>query len=145
MNWGHKITIVFIGFAALIGTMVYKCTQQQYDLVSEDYYNQELKYQDKIDGSKQAATISPVTISQTTSDVIIKMPGELKGETVEGEVWLYCASKAADDVKLPLNVGYDGMMHINKNKMAASNYIAKITWSSDNKNYYKELPLIVSR
>jgi len=145
MNWGHKITIVFIGFAALIGTMVYKCTQQQYDLVSDDYYNQELKYQDKIDGSKHAAAISPVTISQTASDVIIKMPGELKGDAFEGEVWLYCASKAADDVKLPLHVGDDGMMHINKNKIAGSRYTAKITWSSDNKNYYKELPLIVSR
>ena len=145
MNWGHKITIVFVAFAVLIGTMVYKCTQQQYDLVSEDYYNQELKYQDKIDGSKLAATISPVTIAHTESDVIIKMPGELKGEAVEGEVWLYCASKASNDVKLPLNVGYDGMMHINKNKIAGSSYTAKITWSSDNKKYYKELPLIVSR
>lgn len=145
MNWGYKITIVFVGFAVLIGTLVYKCTQQQYDLVSEDYYDQELKYQDKIDGSKQAAAISPVIISQTKSDVIIQMPGELKGEAIEGEVWLYCASRASDDIKLPLNVGYDGMMHINKSKIAGSNYTAKITWSSGNNKYYKELPLIVSR
>lgn len=145
MNWGYKLTIVFVGFALLIGTLVYKCTQQQYDLVSEDYYDQELKYQDKIDGSKQAATISPVTILQTANDVIIKMPEELKGEAIEGEVWLYCASKASDDLKLPLNVGYDGIMNVSKNKIAGSNYTAKISWSSGSVKYYKELPFIVSR
>lgn len=145
MNWGHKVTIVFVGFALLIGTLVYKCTQQQYDLVSEDYYDQELKYQDKIDGSKQAASISPVTISQTASDVIIKMPEELKGEAMEGEVWLYCASKASNDLKLPLNIDYDGIMSINKNKISGSNYTAKISWSSGKDKYYKELPIIISR
>ena len=145
MNWGHKVTILFVGFALLIGTLVYKCTQQQYDLVSEDYYDQELKYQEKIDGSKQAATISPVTISQTANDLIIKMPEELKGEAIEGEVWLYCASKASYDLELPLDIGYDGVMHINKNKIAGSNYTAKITWSSGSDKYYKELPIIVSR
>jgi hypothetical protein len=145
MSWGYKVTILFVGFAVMIGTLVYKCTQQHYDLVSADYYDQELKYQDKIDGSKQAAAISPVTISQTENDVVIQMPAELKGEAMQGEVWLYCASNAADDIRLPLQVNYDGIMHINKGKIAGFNYTAKITWNSDNINYYKELPLIVSR
>ena len=145
MSWGYKVTILFVGFAVMIGTLVYKCTQQHYDLVSADYYDQELKYQDKIDGSKQAATISPVTISQTADDVVIQMPAELKVEAMQGEVWLYCASNAANDIRVPLQVNYDGIMQINKSKIAASKYTAKITWNSDNINYYKELPLIVSR
>jgi len=145
MSWGYKVTILFVGFAVMIGTLVYKCMQQHYDLVSADYYDQELKYQDKIDGSKQAATISPVTISQTANDVVIQMPAELKGEAMQGEVWLYCASNAANDIRLPLQVNYDGIMHINKSKIAGFSYTAKVTWNSDNINYYKELPLIVSR
>ncbi|MFT4154094.1 FixH family protein [Parafilimonas sp.] len=145
MNWGHKLTIVFIGFAGLIGTMVYKCTQQKFDLVSEDYYVQELKYQDKIDGNKAASEISPVTISQTANDVIIQMPEELKGLSLKGDVWLYCASKAADDVKLPLTLDANGIMEINKNHITGSSYTAKISWSSGNTKYYKELPLVVTR
>src|SRR5215471_10819356 len=145
MNWGHKLTIVFVGFAALIGTMVYKCTQQKFDLVSDDYYNQELKYQDKIDGSKAASEISPVKISQTASDVIIQMPQELKGLSLKGDVWLYCANKAANDVKLPLSLDANGIMEINKSHIAGSRYTAKITWSGGGTNYYKELALIIKR
>ena len=145
MNWGHKLTIVFIAFAALIGTLVYKCTQQKFDLVSDDYYVQELKYQDKIDGSKAASAISPVKISQTASDVVIQMPEEVRGLSLKGDVWLYCAYKASDDVKLPLRMDANGIMEINKKHIAGSNYTAKITWSSGATNYYKELPLTITR
>lgn len=145
MNWGHKLTIVFIGFAVLIGTLVYKCTQQKFDLVSEDYYTQELKYQDKIDGSKAASEISPVKISQTATEVIIQMPGEVKGLSLKGDVWLYCANKAADDVKLPLLVDDNGMMKISKQKISGANYTAKISWIANNTHYYKELPLTVTQ
>lgn len=145
MNWGHKLTIVFIGFAVLIGTLVYKCTQQKFDLVSEDYYTQELKYQDKIDGSKAASEISPVKISQTATEVIIQMPREVKGLSLKGDVWLYCANKAADDVKLPLLVDDNGMMKISKQKISGANYTAKISWIANDTHYYKELPLTVTQ
>lgn len=145
MNWGHKLTIVFVGFAVLIGTLVYKCTQQKFDLVSEDYYTQELKYQDKIDGSKAASEISAVAISQTTDNVIIQMPEELSGLSLKGDVWLYCASKAADDIKLPLIATDNGIMEIDKKKIPGENYTVKLSWSSGNTQYYKELPLIISR
>ena len=143
MNWGYKVTIVFVGFAVMIGTMVYKCTQQKFDLVSDDYYNQELKYKDKIDGSKEASEISPVKISQTVNDVIIQMPEELRGLSLKGDVWLYCANEAADDVKLPLALDANGIMEINKKRIAGSRYTAKITWRSGDTKYYKELPLVV--
>src|SRR6478609_1391336 len=112
MNWGHKLTIVFVGFALLIGTLVYKCIQQKFDLVSDDYYTQELKYQDKIDGSKAASAISPIQISQTSNDVIIQMPEEVRGLSLTGDVWLYCAYEASDDVKLPLRPDANGIMEI---------------------------------
>ena len=49
MNWGYKILIVYIVFIAGIVTLVYKSSVQNQDLVVNDYYDQELKYQDKID------------------------------------------------------------------------------------------------
>ncbi|SFP73297.1 FixH family protein [Parafilimonas terrae] len=145
MNWGHKLAIVFVGFAVLIGTLVYKCTQHKFDLVSDDYYNQELKFQDKIDGSKAAAAISPVKISQTPGDIFIQMPEEMKGLSLEGDVWLYCASDAANDVKLPLSLDANGIMEINKQKVPGTNYTVKISWNSSNNKYYKELPLTVTK
>ena len=49
MNWGYKILMVYVIFIAGILLLVFKSSSQNQDLVTEDYYEQELKYQQKID------------------------------------------------------------------------------------------------
>jgi len=49
MSWGKGIILVFIAFAVFIGTLVSICIRQDISLVSKDYYNDELNYQDEID------------------------------------------------------------------------------------------------
>jgi len=52
MNWGNKLVLVFIVFGAFIGYLVYQAVNTKYDLVSKDYYKDELRYQEKIDRQK---------------------------------------------------------------------------------------------
>jgi hypothetical protein len=143
LNWGWALTVVFIAFAAHISLLVYKCTQQQFDLVSSDYYNEELKYQDKIDGMKNAQQLTPVQLVQTGDEVSLQLPKELNGQALTGQVWLYCAASAANDYKAPLQVNSNGVMLINKKKLADANYTAKITWESGDAKYYNEQPLTI--
>ena len=44
MNWGHKITISFVLFVALIASMVVICVRQDIFLVAPDYYKQEIEF-----------------------------------------------------------------------------------------------------
>lgn len=50
-NWGTGIVIAMVLFMTFILTFVYKSLTPQYthDLVSEDYYKDELLYQKEID------------------------------------------------------------------------------------------------
>jgi len=48
MSWGKKITILYIGFVLLIVSMVTISASHKIELVSKDYYAQELDYQQKI-------------------------------------------------------------------------------------------------
>ncbi|MGL6269890.1 MAG: FixH family protein, partial [Chitinophagaceae bacterium] len=57
-NWGYKIAVFYLVFIAGIMFLVIKSSRQQMDLVTTDYYAQELKYQDKIDQSKRADGLS---------------------------------------------------------------------------------------
>ena len=52
MNWGTRIIIMYVGFVALIITLVVVSMRQQVDLVTPDYYAKELKYQTNIDKTK---------------------------------------------------------------------------------------------
>ena len=49
MNFGKWIVVAFISFALYIGVLVVVCVRQDINLVSKDYYRDELKYQQKLD------------------------------------------------------------------------------------------------
>ena len=144
-NWGWALTFVFIAFATHIGVLVYKCNQQQFDLVSGDYYNEELKYQDKIDGKKNAEQLTPVHLVQTGNEVSLQLPKELNGYKLTGQVWLYCPANAAYDYKAPLQVDEEGIMLIDKKKLADANYTAKITWETGDTKYYNEQFITIAK
>lgn len=143
MSWGNKLLLVFIGFALLMGTLVYKCTQQTFELVSNDYYGDELRYQDNIDGSNNANKISDLIIAQTADQLIVQLPKEQLGMQVTGKLWFYCADNASNDRKFALEMNSDGAMTIDKSKLIRTNYQVKISWLAGQQKFYKEVNVAV--
>jgi hypothetical protein len=116
----------------------------KYDLVSKDYYKDELRYQDKIDGMANAARISDVEITQDKESVTITLPKELKGNTLEGEVWFYCVTDDRKDQKFPLAVDTAGKQTFLKTRLFKTNYQVKLNWeTSANKKFYTEKEITV--
>ena len=62
--------VFYIGSVGLILTLVFMSYGQKVELVSADYYAQELKFQDKIDATNNAKTLS-VGIHYTISDKVL--------------------------------------------------------------------------
>jgi hypothetical protein len=138
MSWGNKLIVAFVLFAALIGTLVYKSVHSSFDLVSKDYYKDELRYQDKIDAQKNASKFSEVVITQSAELVNINFPKELAGKKVEGEAWFYCSTDASKDKKIKIIVNNKAELVIPKNQLAKAVCQVKISWKIDNNNYYSE-------
>ncbi|MFL9482060.1 FixH family protein [Chitinophagaceae bacterium LWZ2-11] len=143
MNWGNKLVLVFIAFAALIGTLVYKAVNTKYELVSSDYYKDELRYQDNIDGAKNANEITKVILAQTADSIRLVFPKELKGNKINGEIWFYCVTDATKDLKLSIAADDEGAQSIDNKKLSKGNYQVKLTWVSEEKKYYSEQDLMV--
>ncbi|TDO26435.1 FixH family protein [Sediminibacterium goheungense] len=141
MNWGNKLMLVFIGFAALMATLVYKAVNTKYELVSKEYYQDELRYQDKIDGRKNAASIGELTVTYTKENLAIQFPKEMLGMEVKGEAWFYCKTAADKDIRLPLAPDREGIQIIERNKLPAEKYLLKISWEAADKKYYLEKEL----
>jgi hypothetical protein len=144
MNWGNKLVFVFIAFATLIGTLVYKAMHTKYELVSQDYYKDELRYQDKIDGKINAAKISKIRISQDAEAVEIHLPVEMQGHSIKGEAWFYCKTDAVNDRRIPLEMDASGTQLVMKNKLAKGNYELKLNWETGSEKYYSEEKLTVN-
>jgi hypothetical protein len=139
MNWGNKLLTTFIVFGAGMSFLVYKAVTTRFDLVSKEYYKDELAYQQVIDGSNKAnALTEQVSISRDENFITIQLPKELNGQTVNGKVWFYCAADASKDRKFDLKPGSDGKQLLELNKFYPVNYKVKIDWESNGEHYYSE-------
>ena len=115
MNWGHKLTLVFVIFAAGMIYLAYRCMHINTDLVTKEYYKDELRYQDVIDGTKSADSLSrKVQLIQRDEAITVQLPGEMKDEKVSGNIWFYCAADAKRDRHISIEMNSEGFQEINK-------------------------------
>ncbi|HSU50249.1 MAG TPA: FixH family protein [Segetibacter sp.] len=143
MTWGTKLLLVFTAFALLMSTLVYMCMKQKFELVSKDYYKDELRYQDKIDGMNNANKIGNVLIQENQENVSIQLPKEVQGLALKGQATFYCTVNSLNDRTLPLEVNDEGFMLISKTKLAKAKYLVKLNWQIGNDLYYTEKKLSV--
>lgn len=131
--------MVFIVFAIGMIYLVYRCIHVNTDLVTKEYYKDELKYQDVIDGTRMANALSGrVQLNQDNEAITIQLPGEMKNERVSGKIWFYCAADAKKDRHISLAMDADAMQQISKKVLQPGSYTVKLNWKSNNKNYYTE-------
>lgn len=143
MSWGNKLVVVYVGFAAFIGIMVYKAVNTRYDLVSKDYYKEELRYQDKIDRLNNAAKLSNVLIEQNEDAILIHLPKEQKGFKLVGDVFFYCITDERKDFHTSLEVDSTASQTVLKKYIQKGAYKIKLTWQLANDPYYFEDKLII--
>lgn len=139
MNWGHSIIVVFSLFAIGIITMVTKSMRAHVEMVSNDYYGDELKYQEVIDGRKHAELLSaPVQIGQSADQIQVTFPPEMQGTPLSGRIFFYKAADSRQDVTVPLRSGVEGTVAISKQKLSKGDYQIKLEWDANGKHYFQE-------
>jgi hypothetical protein len=135
MSWGNKLVFVFIAFAALIGTLVYKAVNTKFELVSKDYYKDELRYQDKIDGVANAAAAGDISIVQQDGTIQLQLPATLQNAAVEGEAWFYCKTNASHDKRFSLKMD-SGTQTFNTGDFEKDSYELKLQFTSGGSQYF---------
>jgi hypothetical protein len=144
MNWGNKLLLVIIIFIAGMLYLVYRTTQTSFELVENDYYKQELSYQDIIDGTKSANALSTgVVVKQNNSGIVLELPEEMKNKQLSGNVWFYCAYNAAKDKKFVLQTNKEAVQAFPLHSIDPGNYTVRIQWNDRDKKYYAERKLSV--
>jgi len=144
MNFGNKLLVVFAVFAGLMSYMVYRCFSVPVDLVSNEYYKDEIAYQDVIDGTKNANALQgKATVKESATDVVIQLPEEMKNHSVKGTVLFYCPSNMDNDRHITLATDANGKQAIDIKKFSKGNYTVKIDWKDHDTHFYIERPLTI--
>ncbi|ROL59344.1 hypothetical protein D9V86_10775 [Bacteroidetes/Chlorobi group bacterium ChocPot_Mid] len=138
-NWGWGIAVFYSAFVLfLIGNVVFSFFQRT-DLVTENYYNDELAYQQTIHKAERAKRLEGnLNIVQGASTIAIQFPEEVKGKKIEGSVLLYRPSDASADRKIRLNVNDNNFQVIDSRQLAKGLWVMKIDWFDGDSTYYNE-------
>ncbi|MFD2933483.1 FixH family protein [Spirosoma flavum] len=136
MNWGKSIILVFVLFAGFIGTLVYLMTRQHVDLVSDNYYQNEIEYQQHIDRVANARHNSSTTMTYQADQqqVIFVLPSTLQ----KGEITFYRPSDSQQDFRITIPAKHPTRQVIPTKALAKGNWRVQFTWSDGQLEYYKE-------
>ena len=138
-TWGTGIALTLTAFVLAMAFAVYKVMQQDFDLVTSDYYEKELIYQEKIDQKSNALALGEKAVLKLSEKgLLIEMPPKLKGKSGKLEVQMYCVTDEELDFefnKEPWTVEDIFFTHEN---FKTGKWIAKITFMAKDKGYYFE-------
>ncbi|HLZ89362.1 MAG TPA: FixH family protein [Puia sp.] len=144
MNWGNKLLLVFVVFGGGISYMVFRCMQTPVDLVSKDYYRDELSYQQVIDGASKANALSEdIRIGNTPTGIRLELPAEMKHRSVTGSIRFYCAADAGRDREITLDPDGEGGQDIPRSALIPGRYTVSISWRSAGVGYFSQQPYVI--
>ncbi|WP_297794547.1 FixH family protein [uncultured Eudoraea sp.] len=138
LNWGTGIVLAFIAFIAFIMYFVILASTDNsadHDLVTEDYYKEELAYQNEIDALANAKTYaSQISYIRVDEGLEISFPKEMNYNEIEGKVSLYRPSNKHLDFDFPISLSNKHLLIPDK-RLLDGRWDIKIYWNYQDKDY----------
>ena len=144
--WPWAITgafVIFIGgLLSGIGIML----KQDVPLVSEDYYVQELAYQEQID--KQNRTlhkgyVPEIMLADNGRGAWLDFPHEHQIGSGEGEIGFYRPSNPEQDFSVPINPDEKGRQYVDLANAQDGLWQVQVEWEEGGDTYYHETLLVL--
>lgn len=143
IGWGWKLALMYGGFVVLIMGLVIASSRQHFDLVTKNYYDAELAYQNVLDaGKNQSALSAPLNIHANRDAVSIDFPDELKNKQLACNIEFYAPVNADWDRNFKMNTKANSVA-ISRSKLRNTRYTVKVSYSVEGKNYYQESELML--
>lgn len=141
-NWGTGIVLAFIAFISFIMYFVINMmTNEKYefDLVTENYYGQELEFQHDIDKENNAKNLEEnISWSKTDDGILIQFPQNLEIEQIKGNVFLYRPSNKHLDFETEISLSSHNLLIPDK-RLLGGRWNIKIDWKYKGNSYlYKK-------
>lgn len=137
LNWGFGIFAFYTAFVVFILFLVFRSSQEQIDLVTDDYYQKELEYQDvikKMDNATKLDSGLHYTINKMNVD--LRFPPSHK--KLNGNINVYRPSNKNFDKSFDIYVNENNEMTISMKDSPLGLYKMKVSWEVDSMGFYVE-------
>ena len=142
INWGTGLMIgmaLFIGFILFFVVKMSTDKKYSHDLVTEEFYQKGMAYQDEIDAEQNSSTLSSNIVGKRlNTGWQLTFPKEIQSSKIEGTVFLYRPSNKQLDFDFPLVLSGSNLL-IPDNRLLDGRWNIKVAWKYQGEVYlYKE-------
>ncbi|WP_299762326.1 FixH family protein [uncultured Pontibacter sp.] len=138
--WPYAIVICMVLFMGYIAQFVYKAMNQDIGLVSKDYYQQEIKYQERIESTKRTQALGDVLLNYSAESkyILLQMPVTYKGKKLSGVITLFRPSDDSMDKEIPLRLGRDQSQLLETQSLESGLWKVRVNFTDGQATYYTE-------
>ncbi|GJM28840.1 MAG: hypothetical protein DHS20C17_14750 [Cyclobacteriaceae bacterium] len=139
MNWGYKIFFSFLLFGFFLSVLVYYAFQSKVQLVSPDYYQQELQYQqqiDKLTNEKSLRNTAKISYDSPTGQLRVIFPPSQT--IIEAQLAMYRPSDASMDRSWSFAPDNTGTTSFSLDRFATGLWQVHLEWKDPDKTYFKQ-------
>ena len=143
ISWGTGIVIGIVVFVVISITMTVIFMTQDVSLVSDNYYEKSLSYQDEIDKQSRTKSLDEeVNINFNGEVITVSFPSDYISKDISGEIFFYRPSNPKLDFALPLQL-VEGSHNIPVERLEKGFWRIKLNWTMDGNGYYNERAITV--
>ncbi len=145
--WPVGLVLFFIVFASYIVGFVIFASRQKMDLVREDYYDQEIRFQQQIDRVKRTAPVladADIQYDRAVAVVTVRLPS-VKQNEISGTVSFYRPSDASLDANVKLGLDAGGNQSVDVSALPSGLWKVRVQWKAGGQEYYFERPIVIKR
>jgi hypothetical protein len=143
--WPLGIVLAFVIFIAGMATAVGIAVTHRDNMVSEHYYEQELKFQDQINAATRAKISGAAIVHDASArQVFIRLPVPLRAEEPAGTIEFYRPAAPELDRQFPLDLQTGGTQSLDVSKFATGAWVVRLRWTTGGQDYYLEQKITVA-
>jgi hypothetical protein len=135
MSWSKGILFSFIFFAVFIIVLVVVCVRQEVSLVSKEYYQEEITYQDQIERMRNTMTLEQKPVI-SVNDRFVQVDYNNFTQIEKGRLDLFCPSNLHFDKSFQLN--NQAIQKFEIGSIQKGMYRARLLWTMNGKEFFLE-------
>jgi len=144
-TWGHGIFLALASFIIFILSMLFLFPngQKNSEMVTENYYEEELEYQSVIDAKKRADTLQEKpAYSQNASGMTLTFPKSINNANSNVKFVLNRSDDQNLDIKKSVQLDPNQSFTIPANVLTKGNYTLRLMWTKDKTDYRLDYDVI---
>jgi nitrogen fixation protein FixH len=131
-------------FAGMASVVVIAVTHRDH-LVNNNYYEQELKFQARIDSAARTqASGANLAYAAAAGSVVITVPAAQLAQKLSGTIELYRPSAPDLDRESPLAPRADGTQTLDVSKLTPGLWLVRVKWNAAGADYFLEQKIAVA-